>query len=94
MLPRNRDLRPKRSAILPKNRSREPDVRLVCQLAKAIYAWRLYESTYEEAAFIHVISALVMSRSRPAKEDRTVTLPVRNEVMATAIVTESTKRHS
>lgn len=35
-----------------------------------------------------------MFKSRPAKDDMTVTEPVRKAVMATAMVTESTNRHS
>jgi hypothetical protein len=73
--PMNMDLRPKRSAMLPKKRRREPAVRDV-------------------AAFIHVISAFVMPRSRPAKELMTVMEPVKKLVMATAIVTETINMHS
>lgn len=50
--------------------------------------------TYEVAAFIHVISALVIFNSRPANELITVIDPVKKLVMATAMVTEITKRHS
>jgi hypothetical protein len=51
-------------------------------------------STYEVAAFIHVISALVIPKSLPANELMTVTAPVRKLVMATAIVHDSTNSHS
>ena len=50
--------------------------------------------TYDDAAFIHVISAVVMSKSLPAKDDITVTDPHRKDVMATAMVTEATNKHS
>ena len=46
------------------------------------------------AAFIQVICALVIPRSLAAKELITVIDPVSILVMATAIVTDSTKRHS
>jgi len=49
---------------------------------------------YDVAAFIHVISAFVMLRSRAAKELMTVIDPVRKLVMATAIVTEAMNMHS
>jgi hypothetical protein len=42
----------------------------------------------------HVISAVVMPKSLPAKLDMTVIEPVRKLDMATAIVTDMTKRHS
>jgi hypothetical protein len=42
----------------------------------------------------HVISAVVMPKSLPAKLDITVIEPVRKLDMATAIVTDMTKRHS
>jgi hypothetical protein len=71
----NMDLRPKRSATLPKNRRSAPE-------------------DSEEAAFIQVISAVVIFKSLPANEDITVTEPTRKEDIATAIVTERTKRHS
>jgi hypothetical protein len=51
-------------------------------------------AAYLDAAFIHVISALLMFKSRPAKLDMTVMLPVRKLVIATAMVTDNTKRHS
>jgi hypothetical protein len=50
--------------------------------------------TYDAAAFIHVISALLMPRSLPAKLLMTVMEPVRKLDMATAIVTDMTNKHS
>ena len=41
-----------------------------------------------------MISAVVISKSLPAKVDKTVTVPVRKELIATAIVTEKTNRAS
>jgi hypothetical protein len=49
---------------------------------------------YDVAAFIQVISALVMPRSFAAKLLITVIEPVRKEVIATAIVTKPTNKHS
>ena len=46
------------------------------------------------AAFIQVTCALVMPRSLAAKELMTVIDPVRKLVMATAMVTDITKKHS
>lgn len=50
--------------------------------------------TYEVAAFIQVISAFDICNSLPAKEDMTVTEPVKKDVMATAMVTDNTNKHS
>jgi hypothetical protein len=55
---------------------------------------RIVRCPYDVAAFIQVISALVMFKSFAAKELMTVMEPVRKEVMATAIVTRLTNRHS
>ena len=73
--PMNNDLRPNRSAMLPKKSSNAP-------------------ADNEHAAFIQVICALVIARSLAAKELMTVIEPVRTLVMATAMVTDNTKRHS
>jgi hypothetical protein len=53
-----------------------------------MYISKGHES-YEVAAFIQVISAFVMFKSRPAKELMTVMDPVRKLVMATAMVTDA-----
>jgi hypothetical protein len=50
--------------------------------------------THDVAAFIHVISALLILNSLPAKLLITVIAPVRKLVIATAIVTDVTNRHS
>jgi hypothetical protein len=55
---------------------------------------KVIDITYDEAAFIHVISALLMPKSLPAKLLMTVIAPVKKLDMATAIVTDMTKRHS
>jgi hypothetical protein len=54
----------------------------------------MYPYPYDVAAFIQVTSALVIPKSLAAKELITVMEPVRNEVIATAIVTRLTNRHS
>lgn len=92
---------PNKSAILPKNNNRDPAVNLnqtishnprpsnpshKCKDKKIC--------TYELAAFIHVISALLIPNSRPAKLLITVIAPVRKLDMATAIVTDMTNKHS
>jgi hypothetical protein len=87
--------RPKRSAMLPKNKSNEPAVNLFTSLAGLTHVQlQTTVVTYDEAAFIHVISALVMPRSFPAKELMTVIEPVKKLDMATAIVTDMTNKHS
>lgn len=48
----------------------------------------------EVAVFIQVISAVVIPRSLPAKDDITVIAPVKKAVMATAIVADKTNKHS
>jgi len=50
--------------------------------------------SYEQAALIHVISAVVMSRSEPMKLEITRVAPVVMEVIATAMVAVRTKRTS
>jgi hypothetical protein len=92
MEPMNIDFRPKRSAILPKKRSRAPADSLAYQSAHSLGS--LQSDTYDTAAFVQVTSALVMPKSLAANELMTVIDPVKKLVMATAIVTESTKRHS
>jgi hypothetical protein len=57
-------------------------------------SFKATDVTYDGAAFIHVISALVMPKSLPAKELMTVIEPVKKLDMATAIVTDMTNRHS
>jgi hypothetical protein len=56
--------------------------------------WYAVLVTYEVAAFIHVISAFDMPKSRAANELMTVMEPVKKLVMATAIVTDKTNKHS
>jgi len=46
------------------------------------------------AELIHVISAVVIPRSAPTKDDITVTVPVKKEPIAIVIVAVSTKRTS
>jgi hypothetical protein len=65
-----------------------------CQLSSFMFSSKAIDVTYDEAAFIHVISALVMPRSRPAKLLITVIEPDKKLDIATAIVTDITKRHS
>lgn len=88
-----RDLRPNRSATLPKNRRREPDDRLKgmkCQTSTA----NQDRMTYEEDAQAQVVSALVIFKSLLRKEVITVTEPLVNEDIATAIVAVRTNRIS
>jgi hypothetical protein len=87
-------LRPNRSAILPKNSSREPAVKLCIKLALPEDTSTRGRLTYEVAAFIQVISALLMPKSLPAKLLITVILPPKKLVIATAIVTDATNKHS
>jgi hypothetical protein len=82
---------PNRSATLPKNKSSEPDVRLT--FSQFLYSTRT-RGTHDVAAFIHVISALLILNSLPAKLLITVIAPVKKLVIATAIVTDITNRHS
>ena len=85
------DLRPKRSATLPKKRSNAPAVNLPIV---SIILPPLGNGTYEDAATIQVISALVIFKSLPANELMTVMEPVKKLVMATAMVAEITNRDS
>jgi hypothetical protein len=88
-------LRPNRSAMLPKNISSEPAVNLVILLAYTLHNFvQATHVTHDVAAFIQVISALVMPRSLPANELMTVIAPPKKLDMATAIVTDTTNKHS
>jgi len=55
---------------------------------------KMIENTHALAPFIQLISALVIPKSLPAKLLITVTLPNKKLVIATAIVTEATNKHS
>jgi hypothetical protein len=84
---------PNKSAMLPKNSSREPAVKLQIMLSVNSIS-KNKVSTYLDAAFIQVISALVMPKSLPTKLDITVILPVKKLDIAIAMVTDKTNKHS
>lgn len=85
--------RPNKSAILPKNKSSEPAVRLCTNQSFPTF-YMESRQTHLVAAFIQVISAFVIPNSLPAKLLMTVIAPDKKLVIATAIVTENTNKHS
>jgi hypothetical protein len=91
----NMDLRPKRSAILANSRRKEPLANLeIMSVPWAELHTELWRETYDDDADIHVISGVVILRSRPTKEEITVTLPVVMELIPIAMVAVRTKRTS
>jgi len=99
---RRRGRRPKVSASLAKKRRNAPELRLYLKVS--IYLFLRYlmkrdrdeekKGTYEAEALIHVISALLMFKSRPIGAVITVQIPYKNEEVPIDIVAVRTKRHS
>jgi hypothetical protein len=93
----NMVLRPKRSATLPKKRSKEPEESLPITISKVAQGVGCFKNsirvqdTHAEEALIHVISAFDMFKSFPINDVMTVMAPIVNEFMAIAIVAVRTK---